>query len=45
MGAKVVGSDLGKDDGFLWVIKICCMHFLQRGSLSHVVDLWHVKEH
>jgi hypothetical protein len=32
MGPTVVGSGPAKDDGFLWVIKICNAHFLQRGS-------------
>jgi hypothetical protein len=32
MGPKVAGSNLTKDDGFLWMIKICSMHFLWRGS-------------
>jgi hypothetical protein len=32
MGLTVVGSSLAKDGGFLWVMKICSAHFLQRGS-------------
>jgi hypothetical protein len=31
-GPKVVGSNKIKDDGFLWVIKIHSMCFLQRES-------------
>jgi hypothetical protein len=32
MGLATVGSSLAEDGGFLWVIKICKAHFLQRGS-------------
>jgi hypothetical protein len=32
MGPKVVGSNTAKDNGFLWMMKIHSMHFLQRGS-------------
>jgi hypothetical protein len=31
-GYSVVGSNLTKDGGFLWVIKIPSTHFLRRGS-------------
>jgi hypothetical protein len=31
-GYSVAGSSPTEDGGFLWVIKIPSMHFLQRGS-------------
>jgi hypothetical protein len=31
-GPTVVGSGLAEDGGFLWVINICSVHFLQTGS-------------
>jgi hypothetical protein len=32
MGLAAAGSVLAEDGGFLWVIKICSMHFFERGS-------------
>jgi hypothetical protein len=32
MGLDAVGSGPAKDGGFLWVIKICSINFLWRGS-------------
>jgi hypothetical protein len=32
MGLVAVGSGLAEDGGFLWVIKIHSVHFLQRGG-------------
>jgi hypothetical protein len=32
VGPAVVGFGLAKGSGFLWVIKICSAHFLQRGG-------------
>jgi hypothetical protein len=36
MRPKVAGSDPAKDNGFLWVIKICSMCLLQRGVKSSI---------
>jgi hypothetical protein len=32
MGSIVAGSSPAEDCGFLWLIKLCSMHFLWRGK-------------
>jgi hypothetical protein len=47
MGLAAADSGLAENGGFLWVIKICSSHFLQRRSKAvgpSVVDLQHVKQ-